>query len=60
MRPRAKVASELGIWAGPPGRERPNVMWRIADLIEEQSAAGDPAWAGKLARLPARSAWPVN
>jgi acyl-CoA reductase-like NAD-dependent aldehyde dehydrogenase len=34
---RAKASFEAGVWSELPGRERAKVMWRIADLIEENA-----------------------
>jgi aldehyde dehydrogenase (NAD+) len=34
---RAKNSFEAGVWSELPGRERAKIMWRIADLIEENA-----------------------
>jgi len=34
---RAKASFDAGVWSGLPGRERAKIMWRIADLIEENA-----------------------
>jgi phenylacetaldehyde dehydrogenase len=34
---RAKASYEAGVWAGQPGRERAEIIWRITDLIDEHA-----------------------
>jgi acyl-CoA reductase-like NAD-dependent aldehyde dehydrogenase len=34
---RAKASFEAGVWSQLPGRERAKVMWRIADLIDQNA-----------------------
>ncbi|MGO8767226.1 MAG: aldehyde dehydrogenase family protein [Mycobacterium sp.] len=34
---RAKASFEAGVWSGLPGRERAKIIWRIADLIDENA-----------------------
>src|ERR1700748_1702510 len=34
---RAKASFEAGVWSQLPGRERAKIMWRIADLIDENA-----------------------
>ncbi len=33
---RAKASYQSGVWSDLPGRERAKIMWRIADLMDEQ------------------------
>jgi phenylacetaldehyde dehydrogenase len=35
---RAKASAESGVWRGKPGGERAKVLWRIADLIDQNAA----------------------
>ena len=34
---RAKASSEAGIWSGKPDYERAKILWRVADLIDENA-----------------------
>jgi aldehyde dehydrogenase (NAD+) len=34
---RAKASFEAGVWSQLPGRERAKILWRIADLIDENA-----------------------
>src|SRR5882757_10376138 len=34
---RAKEAAECGVWSGMPDYDRAKVLWRVADLIDENA-----------------------
>ena len=35
---RAKASAESGVWSGKPDYERAKILWRVADLIDENAA----------------------